>query len=133
METQVSKAVHALLAFHEKTASNELVETTPNLWLVLTTKNLPKKLHIDPVLLPLTHSLHHPQRTTCVFVKDPQRVYKDLLTGVTVLGVSKLRKRYKTYQQKRMLAKQFDLFLADERVVPMLPPLLGKAFFESKR
>ena len=32
-----------------------------------------------------------------------------------------------------MLLKENDLFLADERVVPLLPGLLGKKFFEAKK
>ena len=32
-----------------------------------------------------------------------------------------------------MLLKENDLFLADKRVVPLLPGLLGKKFFEAKK
>lgn len=54
--------------------------------------------------------------------------------GVTrVLGVSKLRKRYGTHEGKRELLRQFDHFLVDRRVAPMLPRLLGKSFIDSKR
>jgi ribosome biogenesis protein UTP30 len=50
-----------------------------------------------------------------------------------VLGVSKLRNNYKPHEAKRKLCDSYDLFLADERVIPILPKLLGKTFFKKKR
>jgi ribosome biogenesis protein UTP30 len=50
-----------------------------------------------------------------------------------VLGVSKLRSNYKTYEARRKLFKSFDLFLADRRVLLLLPALLGKPFYEKKK
>ena len=50
-----------------------------------------------------------------------------------VLGVSKLRNNYKPHEAKRKLCDSYDLFLADERVIPVLPKLLGKTFFKKKR
>lgn len=74
------------------------------------------------------------------FVKDPQRQMKDLLkrtdpsTPVTrVLGIEKLRKRYGTFEARRELLRQYDHFLVDMRVAPMLPRLLGNAFVHAKR
>lgn len=53
--------------------------------------------------------------------------------GVTrVLGVEKLRKRYGTYEGRRELLSQFDRFLVDARVAPMMQRLLGKAFVDGK-
>lgn len=49
------------------------------------------------------------------------------------MGVSKLRARTKPYEAKRLLASSYDLFLADDRVITLLPPILGKAFYEKKR
>lgn len=50
-----------------------------------------------------------------------------------MLGISKIRKRYSTHESKRELLRQFDHFLVDHRVAPMLPRLLGKSFIDSKR
>lgn len=50
-----------------------------------------------------------------------------------VIGVSKLRKEYRVFEQRRQLAESYDLFLADERVLPSLPRLLGKTFFQKKK
>lgn len=50
-----------------------------------------------------------------------------------VIGVSKLKKKYVPYEAKRQLCSAYDLFVADSRVLPMLPPLLGKTFFKKKK
>lgn len=50
-----------------------------------------------------------------------------------VIGVTKLRKNYGQYKDKRDLLTSHDLFLADERIVPLLPALLGKKFFMKKK
>lgn len=74
----------------------------------------------------------------CLITKDPQREYKDLLAAQAVAGVTKvvdyshLRAKFKTYEARRQLAASFDLFLADDRILPLLPKVLGKAFFKKK-
>jgi len=50
-----------------------------------------------------------------------------------VVGVAKLKGKYKGFEERRQLLKENGLFLADERVVPLLPKLLGKMFFEAKK
>ena len=42
-----------------------------------------------------------------------------------VVGVSKLRTKYESHEARRILAGAYDLFVADERVIPSLPKLLG--------
>ena len=77
--------------------------------------------------------------SVCLITKDPQREYKDLLEshGIRfisrVVGIEKLKGKFKPFEARRMLLKENDLFLADERVVPLLPGLLGKKFFEAKK
>lgn len=50
-----------------------------------------------------------------------------------VIGVSKLKANYKPFEAKRRLCASFDLFLSDDRILPLLPPLLGKQFFKKKK
>ncbi|KGG51905.1 hypothetical protein DI09_24p260 [Mitosporidium daphniae] len=50
-----------------------------------------------------------------------------------IISIEKLRKEYKPFEAKRQLIASFELFLADRRILRMLPPLLGKSFFEKKR
>ena len=55
-----------------------------------------------------------------------QYVKQQKLAGITkVLGVSKLRTKYEAPEAKRQLCSLYDIFLADERVIPSLPKLLG--------
>lgn len=42
-----------------------------------------------------------------------------------VIGTSKLRTKYESHEAKRNLCKAYDLFLADDRVLPSLPKLIG--------
>ena len=89
---------------------------------------------------PLAHPLVDPRTSpVCLITKDPQREYKDLLEANNikfisrVVGVTKLKGKFKPFEARRLLLKENDLFLADERVVPLLPGLLGKKFFEAKK
>ena len=50
-----------------------------------------------------------------------------------VIVVSKLKKKYVPFEAKRELCSAYDIFVADQRVLPMLPPLLGKTFFKKKK
>ena len=42
-----------------------------------------------------------------------------------VVGLSKLRTKYESHEAKRQLCNSYDLFAADERILPSLPKLLG--------
>lgn len=79
----------------------------------------------------------------CIFTKDPQRAYKDLVASDAfpavmrekvqrVLGVDKLKKRYKSYEQKRSLLAEYDIFMVDDRVLKIVAEFLGKTFYQSK-
>lgn len=42
-----------------------------------------------------------------------------------VIGLSKLRTKHESFEAKRQLCAQYDLFLADDRILSYLPKLLG--------
>ena len=50
-----------------------------------------------------------------------------------VIGLSKLKTKYESFEAKRQLCASYDLFVADERILPSLPKLLGKSFFKKKK
>jgi len=50
-----------------------------------------------------------------------------------VVDTDKLRGKWKPFEARRNLARENDLWLADERVIPSLPKLLGKVFFDAKK
>ena len=57
-----------------------------------------------------------------------KRVRQEKIAGVSkVIGVSKLRTKYEPFEAKRTLCNSFNLFVADDRVIPSLPKLLGEA------
>lgn len=73
---------------------------------------------------------------------DPQRSYKDLIEESAfpqelrerigrVIGYSKLKAKYKTYETKRQLYAEYDIFLADDRIITYLPTALGKVFYKN--
>ncbi|KZT11794.1 ribosomal protein L1 [Laetiporus sulphureus 93-53] len=144
-ENQCKLAVNALLTHalkvEEKKAENELLlGKEQNVWLVLTVKQMQPERKLKPYKIPIMHPLVDPRTSSvCLITKDPQREYKDLLEKHSirfisrVVGISKLKGKFKPYEARRMLLKENDLFLADDRVIPLLPGLLGKKFFQAKK
>ncbi|KAK9915946.1 hypothetical protein WJX75_006320 [Coccomyxa subellipsoidea] len=146
-DDQIRKAVDALLKHVEKqqAKANELLEEDELLYLIIALKKTPQEARKDkPVRIPLPHSLYDfDGAEVCLIVKDhkgeghkaaKQRVKEQKLAKVAkVVGVSKLRTKYESAEAKRALCAAYDLFLADERVLPSLPKLLGKSFFKKKK
>ncbi|TCD65502.1 hypothetical protein EIP91_002550 [Steccherinum ochraceum] len=142
---QSEKAVDALLKhvhkIQEEKAKTELVEgREQHIWLQLTVKQMQPEKKLKPIKLPIAHPLVDPRESNvCLITKDPQREYKDLLekNGIKfvhrVTGISKLKGKFKGFEERRMLLKENELFLADERVIPLLPALLGSKFFKAKK
>ena len=50
---------------------------------------------------------------------------EELARVAKVVGLSKLKTKYESHESKRQLCAAYDLFVADERVIPSLPKLLG--------
>ena len=89
---------------------------------------------------PIVHPLVDPRTSRiCLITKDPQREYKDLLEAQNikfisrVVGLEKLKGKFKPFEARRALLKENGLFLADERILPLLPKLLGSKWFEAKK
>ncbi|KAH6911422.1 ribosomal protein L1p/L10e family-domain-containing protein [Coprinopsis sp. MPI-PUGE-AT-0042] len=99
-----------------------------HIWLNVTVKKIPPGHRIKPVKVPVVHPLVDPRTSSiCLITKDPQREYKDLLEThkikfiSRVVGVEKLKGKFKPYEARRALLKENGMFWADERVVPLLP------------
>lgn len=110
------------------------------IWLVL---SLIKPAY-HPSLKPIKMDIPFPfsdmnSMRVCVFVKDPSVVYKKLFAqaGIKciakVIAISSLKKKYNTFEAKRKLCASFDVFLADSCILPLLPKLIGRTFFLSKK
>lgn len=50
-----------------------------------------------------------------------------------VISLSRLRRDFRDYGKRLELLKLYDLFLADDRILPMLSKALGKKFFVKKK
>lgn len=142
---QCQLAVHALHA-HQSRKEQELQDSEllpgkeQNIWLNVTVKKIPSRRKFKPVKIPIAHPLVDPRTTSvCLITKDPQREYKDLLDThkikfiSRVVGIEKLKGKFKPFEARRMLLKENGLFLADDRIVPLLPKLLGVKWFEAKK
>ena len=96
-------------------------------------------MSVKPHLLTLPHTPHGDDRRVCIFVKDPQRAFKDEIADLAipniakVIGFKKVQKNYKEYKDRRGLLNGYDAFLADLRVYKMLPPVLGREFYATKK
>jgi ribosome biogenesis protein UTP30 len=118
------------------------------IWLTLTTKrHIVDKNRLKPSKIPVPHSLNtSPDLRICVITADPQRAVKNIVADpafpeqlksriTRVIGFTKLKARYKTFEQLRELLSEHDIFLADDRIITRLPQTLGKVFYKgtSKR
>ncbi|TFK20411.1 ribosomal protein L1, partial [Coprinopsis marcescibilis] len=142
---QCRLAIDALHSYEskkqEKLEESELISgKEPNIWLNITVKKIPAGHRMKPVKIPIVYPLVDPRTTPiCLITKDPQREYKDLLETQNikfisrVVGIEKLKGKFKPYEARRALLKENGMFLADERVVTLLPKLLGKKWFEAKK
>lgn len=54
------------------------------------------------------------------------RLKQQKIMGVSkVIGLSKLRTKYEAPEAKRNLCSAYDVFLADDRILPSLPKAIG--------
>ncbi|GBG61570.1 hypothetical protein CBR_g22367 [Chara braunii] len=110
----------------------------------LVLKKVPDSTKMGPRAIELPYPLYAGEaREVCLFLKDKddaeykankEKVKQDRSTGVTkIMGLSKVRTNYKSFESRRQLCNSYDLFLADDRIVDALSKLVGKAFFKSKK
>jgi len=116
------------------------------IWLTLTTKkHIVDKKRLKPGKIPVPHSLHSsPTTTICLITADPQRAFKDAIAHdsfskalskciTRVIGLKKLQERYKSFESRRQLLREHDVFLADDRIITRLPQILGKTFYKGSK
>jgi ribosome biogenesis protein UTP30 len=148
---QAGKAIKALYAWLKKEkkagkGKKDMFESEADDFIHLTVslkKTQPVRKD-KPVRIPLNHALYSlDEMESCLIVKDQAgegkkaakaRIEESNILGVSkVLGVSNIRKKFATHEQKRQLCRDYPLFLADTRILPLLPKLLGKTFFKKKK
>ncbi|OJJ47022.1 hypothetical protein ASPZODRAFT_25104 [Penicilliopsis zonata CBS 506.65] len=115
-------------------------------WLVLTTKkHVVDKNRLKPGKIPVPHSLNaSPSLSICLITADPQRAVKDVVADPSfpqhlssrinrVIGLSKLKAKYHSFESRRQLLAEHDVFLADDRIIMRLVKTLGKTFYKSSK
>lgn len=113
-------------------------------WLTLATKkHILDKARLIPGKVKVPHSLNTSSNLSiCLITTDPQRAVKNavadpsfpktLASRITrIIGFSKLKARYRTYESRRQLLSEHDVFLADERIIGRLIGTLGKTFYKA--
>ncbi|KAJ5562344.1 Ribosomal protein L1 [Penicillium sp. DV-2018c] len=116
------------------------------IWLVLTTKqHVVDKNRLKPGKISIPHSLNTaPSLSICLITADPQRGVKDIIADPSfpqglssrierVIGFSKLKARYQSFETRRQLFSEHDVFLADDRIAMRLVQTLGKIFYKSSK
>ncbi|CAK4616560.1 hypothetical protein LEN26_010335 [Aphanomyces euteiches] len=140
---QVRKAVVALKQFIQKKKSQNskqaLVEDNQVIQIIFTRNTVPAKESLKPVPIALPNNIRG-DGEVCLFVKDSDKdrikahLKNDPIPGLTkVMPVKKLKKNFSQFKDKRELKAAYDLFLADDRILPYLKSLLGKTFFDAKK
>ncbi|KAF3937418.1 hypothetical protein ABW19_dt0207675 [Dactylella cylindrospora] len=110
------------------------------LWLIVTTKKFishNKKTKQERIVLPNPYlTSPSPTFTVCIITKDPSTYYRSLVShlpyhpsSLTIISPSKLKTHYKTFETRRQLERSHDIFLADDRIITLLPNLLGKSVY----
>ncbi|XP_015893318.3 uncharacterized protein LOC107427461 [Ziziphus jujuba] len=144
----VQKAVNALLKWRNSKAQTKKPQLIDNddefVYLILTLKKIPSKDRINAYKIPLPHSLHSQFSDLCLIVDDrpksgltkddaAKKIKSEDIPISKILKFSKLKSDYRPFEAKRKLCDSYDMFLADKRVIPLLPRLLGKHFFKKRK
>lgn len=126
-----------------------------------TKRHITDKVRLKPRLISVPHPYHNPNTSILLITAEPKsaRTKKQssdssirldgsklpspkaviqseefpeaLRRRITTMKMSKLTKNYHSYESKRQLRDSYDLILADERILPLLPKALGKPFYAS--
>lgn len=143
-EQLLAKAFDLILQEHRSNPaqSYDLFEMSSNPFLHLNVivSQLPKKVDIRPVRIPLKHSIYSKNHNTRVLLILTNEMYdsrgkelKNALPNVTITSYHKVTHNYPEFSNKRDLLKSYDLFFCDQRVYSLLKKALGRGFYDRKK
>jgi len=144
------KTMKALLANISKEKKELFDSDGEKISLQISGIKLPRVNDSQIIKIALPHSPLPQSRDVCLIVKDLEKGikpdheatvqhFRQLLAdkGVTqvtqVIPLRELKVEYKQFEAKTQLCQRFDLFLADARIIRLLPQFLGKAFYKRKK
>uniref|UniRef100_A0A8W8KHC7 Ribosomal L1 domain-containing protein 1 n=1 Tax=Magallana gigas TaxID=29159 RepID=A0A8W8KHC7_MAGGI len=148
-KAELAKAVDGLQKLLKvSNAKSDILQEREKIHLQVSMKKIPN-LPEQIIKVNLPHGLYTADTDVCLFVKDldkksrefevSEEHFSDMLVekGVNcvrkVIPLKALKLEYKPFEAKRNLSNEFDLFLADSRIIRLLPSLLGKSFYGRKR
>lgn len=155
----LTRAVQALIKHHNAQADEtNLLGNDSNVNVEIGLLRVPGNASAKPIRISIPHPLHQVDYKNgenaddlddhletidvCMIVKEQskpwvqemvQKFPAELGCVKKVLGLASLRKKFGRHDQKRELASKYDIFMADDRILPMLGKALGKKFFETKK
>jgi ribosome biogenesis protein UTP30 len=154
------KAVTALLQYHEKQQQSNsnnkesLLGNDRPIHVQFGLEQAPKEPKLKPIRIMIPHPIHRVSTDNnndddddgledpevCLIVKDSAQEWVqelvmelDIKSVKKVMGLETLRKQYSKYNQRRELLSLYNVFMADDRILPMLTTALGKDFVKAKK
>lgn len=144
---QISAAITALRLYIEQKKRKDLLVTDTEIHLQFSVKKVSIKHKTLKIQLP--HSIVDEMAAVCLFVADADRNTRDysdtvdsmqqrltdagVKRNIEIIPLKRLKLEFKEFENKRKLLTMYDVFLADESIVRLLPPQLGKHFYAKKR
>ncbi|KAL7458217.1 hypothetical protein ACHAWC_009780 [Mediolabrus comicus] len=152
-DSLTERALRALLKHHESSSDDQqLLGNELDVQVQFSLARIPGKASAKPIRVEIPHPLVNvgssdgdislQDTQVCIIVKEEskpwvqemiERFPKELGCIKKVLGLQSLRTKHKSFSQRRELLARFDIFFADDRILPMLTKALGGKFFEKKR
>ena len=134
------EALRKLNAKEKESQPEQLIEDTDGVQLQLSL-HIASKRRNTPILIRLPNPIFSIENgdNAILFVSDNDTTTKNHLRDVPVKGLdkvialSKARKNLATYKLKRDLMKSYKVYLADERIIPMMPSIIGKKAMDMKK
>jgi len=155
----VTKAVNALLKYNEKRTNGSseklsLLGDDRPIQVQLTLLRAPGKGKPKPTQLIIPHPFYKlndnnddesddvEEPEICLIVKDESKPWclemiekfpEQMRCVKKVLTLDSLRKKHQSFEQKRQLISKYNMFMADDRILPMMSKALGNTFIKAKK
>ena len=152
------RALRALLKHHEASSSSgekeQLLGDDLDVQVQFSLARIPGNASPKPIRIEIPHPLVKVAASmdedddnlqdveACLIVKEESKPWVQEMVArfpsqlgciKKVLGLQSLRVKHKSFTQRRELLDRFDVFFADDRILPMLTKALGGKFFEKKK
>ena len=109
-------------------------------YMTVLVNKLPEKMNIKPIRVALDTSIYaNATKKFCMICSNEFKArFKTVLKGEEFsnwkfLTFDKLRRNFKTFQEKRDLLEEFELFFCEGRVYMLIKKMLGKGFYSKKK